>query len=141
MNWLYLNFIDHNDAYWLTIIIIAICYFLFMLSYYFDGTPNPSNKDKLSRQIESSKKVFLWLIGFVMIALLVVIVTENTRKTTLPKAIYYVEHKGKQHSIYAECIVNLNISIKSAQYQMLNESEQVTLDNHLSYCLKSNDIN
>ena len=141
MNWLYFNFIDYNDAYWLTMVIITISYFLLMLSYCVDGNPNSPNQDELPKQIESSKKVFWWLIGFVVIALFVVITTENTRKTTLPKAIYYVEHKGKHHSIYINCINNLNITIQSAQYQILNESEQTALDNHLADCLKSNDIN
>ncbi len=141
MNWLYLNFIDHNDAYWLAVIVITICYFLFMLSYCVDCNPNPSNQNELPKQIESSKKVFWWLIGFVLIALFGVIITENTRKTTLPKAIYYVEHEGKHHPIYINCINDLSIQIKSKQYQMLNESEQITLDNQLADCLKSNDIN
>lgn len=79
---------------------------------------------------------------FVIISLVVMISVKQIKHPTLSKAIYYVEHvehKNKHYPTYTKCIHDLNISL--AQYQTLNKSEQINLDNQLIDCLRSNYVN
>lgn len=139
MNWLYFVFIEHKEAPFVLLLIIAICYFLLCLLCNIEyGTKNksqPRTKNNNSFLI----KTLLWTLGFVIISLAVMIGVKPIKHPTLSKAIYYVEKQGKHHPTYTQCINDLNISL--AQYQTLNKSEQMKLDNQLIDCLQSNYVN
>lgn len=139
MNWLYFVFIEHKEAPFVLLLIIAICYFLLCLLCNIEyGTKNksqPRTKDNNSFLI----KTLSWTLGFVIISLAVMISVKPIKHPTLSKAIYYIEQQGKHHPTYTKCIHDLNISL--AQYQTLNKSEQINLDNQLIDCLKSNYVN
>lgn len=142
MNWLYFVFIEHKEAPFVLLLIIAICYFLLCLlcniEYGIKNKSQPRTKDNNSFLI----KTLLWTLGFVIVSLVVMISVKPIKHPTLSKAIYYVEHvehKGKHYSTYTKCINDLNISL--AQYQTLNKSKQMNLDNKLIDCLRSNYVN
>ena len=142
MNWLYFVFIEHKTAPFLFLLIVAICYFLLCLlcniGYSLHNKSQPRTKDNNSFLI----KTLSWTLGFVIISLAVMIGVKQIKHPTLSKAVYYVEyvkHKGKHYPTYTKCIHDLNISL--AQYQTLNKSEQINLDNQLIDCLQSNYVN
>lgn len=142
MNWLYFVFIEYKTAPFLFLLIIAICYFLLCLlcniGYGSKNKSQPRTKDNNSFMI----KTLLWTLSFVIISLAVMISVKQIKHPNLSKAIYYVEHvehKGKHYPTYTKCINDLNISL--AQYQTLNKSEQINLDNQLIDCLRSNYVN
>ena len=139
MNWLYFVFIEHKTAPFLFLLIVAICYFLLCLlcniGYSLHNKSQPRTKDNNSFLI----KTLSWTLGFVIISLAVMISVKPIKHPNLSKAIYYVEKQGKHHPTYTQCINDLNISL--AQYQTLNKSEQMNLDNQLIDCLQSNYVN
>lgn len=139
MNWLYFVFIEYKTAPFLFLLIVAICYFLLCLlcniGYSLHNKSQPRTKDNNSFLI----KTLSWTLGFVIISLAVMISVKPIKHPNLSKAIYYVEKQGKHHPTYTQCINDLNISL--AQYQTLNKSEQMNLDNQLIDCLQSNYVN
>lgn len=134
MNWLYFVFIENKEAPFVFLLIIIIFYFLLCLLCNIEY--RKKDKSQLKTNNQFLIKTLFWTLGLVVIFLIVMISVKQIKQPNLSKAIYYVEQQGKHYPIYTKCINNLNISL--AQYQSLDKSEQVNLDNQLVDCLKSN---
>ena len=139
MNWLYFVFIEHKEAPFVFLLIIAICYFLLCLLCNIEYHSKKKSQIKTKDNNQFLIKTLFWTFGFVVISLVVMISAKQIKQSNLSKAAYYVEQQGKYHPTYTKCINDLNIRL--TQYQTLNKSEQINLDNELIDCLQSNYVN
>lgn len=137
MNWLYFVFIENKEAPFIFLLIIIIFYFLLCLLCNIEY--RKKDKSQLKTNNQFLIKTLFWTLGLIVIFLVVMISVKQIKQPNLSKAIYYVEQQGKHHPTYTKCINDLKISL--TQYQTLNKSEQINLDNELIDCLKSNYAN